>query len=233
MKKIAILICAAALLFSGCVKEEIFTQTTYTGRVVYSDGTAVSNADIKVTNGSIVYASTKADGDGKFSIEIDANEIDDNYKIVISNGIREKTFSILWYGKKEFDFKDIVFLDISEEQYNEYQQLPTMIFGGKSYHIYRDLGRMTWSQGYEACVNFVFAGYDDWYMPNKEEMLNMPWNWDVPHCTYWTSSICGHGYHYVFGYDMWNGIDSYNWHWDYLEKEDDSETYKVIAVRHD
>lgn len=71
-----------------------------------------------------------------------------------------------------------------------YFSLPTMEFGGYTYHIHPDMGGMQWKQGFEACENLVAYGFDDWFMPNKEEMLAISNLEDVldSKIVYWTSS---------------------------------------------
>ncbi len=61
-------------------------------------------------------------------------------------------------------------LEISPDKV-AYFSLPTMEYGGFIYHIYSDLGGMQWGQANSACDNMIAFGYNDWYMPNKEEML--------------------------------------------------------------
>lgn len=71
-----------------------------------------------------------------------------------------------------------------------YFSLPTMEFGGYTYHIHSDLGSMQWEQGNNACENLMAFGYDDWYLPNKEEMFSVAMNTNILNQSYlyWTSS---------------------------------------------
>jgi len=109
-----------------------------------------------------------------------------------------------------------------------YLSLPTMEFGGYTYHIHPDIGGMQWKQGYEACNNLVAYGYDDWFMPNKEEMLGLA---DLDNILdkdiiYWTSSANDD---YTNRYYYLQFIDSYwNVRYSYI-------TYilHVIPVRRD
>ena len=52
----------------------------------------------------------------------------------------------------------------------EYLKLPTFDFAGYLYHVYPDMGAMTWSQAMSACNGLSYGGYDDWYLPNIEEL---------------------------------------------------------------
>ena len=51
-----------------------------------------------------------------------------------------------------------------------YFLLPSMEFGGYKYHIHPDLGGMQQQQGQKACTELVAYGFDDWFLPNKEEL---------------------------------------------------------------
>ena len=62
---------------------------------------------------------------------------------------------------------------IQDPEYAEYLKLPTFDFAGYLYHVYPDMGAMTWSQAMSACNGLSYGGYDDWYLPNKEELNAM------------------------------------------------------------
>ena len=62
---------------------------------------------------------------------------------------------------------------IQDPEYAEYLKLPTFDFAGYLYHVYPDMGAMTWSQALSACNGLSYGGYDDWYLPNKEELNAM------------------------------------------------------------
>lgn len=62
---------------------------------------------------------------------------------------------------------------IQDPEYAEYLKLPTFDFAGYLYHVYPDMGEMTWSQAMSACNGLSYGGYDDWYLPNNEELNAM------------------------------------------------------------
>lgn len=62
---------------------------------------------------------------------------------------------------------------IQDPEYADYLKLPTFDFAGYLYHVYPDMGAMTWSQAMSACNGLSYGGYDDWYLPNKEELNAM------------------------------------------------------------
>ncbi len=61
----------------------------------------------------------------------------------------------------------------TNQEYFSYLKLPTFDFAGYLYHVYPDMGAMTWSQAVSACNGLSYGGYDDWYLPNKEELYAM------------------------------------------------------------
>ena len=62
---------------------------------------------------------------------------------------------------------------IQEPEYAEYLKLPTFDFVGYLYHVYPDIGEMSWFEAMSACDGLSYGGYDDWYLPNKEELYAM------------------------------------------------------------
>ena len=62
---------------------------------------------------------------------------------------------------------------IQDPEYVEYLKLPTFDFAGFLYHVYPDMGAMTWSQAMSACDRLSYGGYDDWYLPDKVELEAM------------------------------------------------------------
>ena len=62
---------------------------------------------------------------------------------------------------------------IQDPEYVEYLKLPTFDFAGFLYHVYPDMGAMTWSQAMSACDGLSYGGYDDWYLPDLVELKAM------------------------------------------------------------
>ena len=59
---------------------------------------------------------------------------------------------------------------IQDPEYANYLKLPTFDFAGYLYHVYPDMGTMTWSQAMSACNGLSYGGYEDWYLPSIEEL---------------------------------------------------------------
>lgn len=56
----------------------------------------------------------------------------------------------------------------------EYLALPTFEHGGHTYRVYPDLGStMDWKQAMSACENLSFGGYEDWILPDKDQLNTM------------------------------------------------------------
>ena len=89
---------------------------------------------------------------------------------------------------------------IQEPEYAEYLKLPTFDFAGYLYHVYPDMGAMTWSQAMSACNGLSYGGYDDWYLPNIEELNAMYQK---------KSSIGGFSYYYYWSSTEYNSSDAY------------------------
>lgn len=55
------------------------------------------------------------------------------------------------------------------------------------------LGHMTWDKAFKFCAEYQFGGYDDWYLPTKDELESLYYNMVKPgllhdHNTYWSSN---------------------------------------------
>ncbi len=146
--------------------ENITSTSIATGGNVTSDGGFI------VTARGVVYSTlpyptlenansvTSGSGNGYFSANItNVSPIKNTYYIrayaTNSNGTS--------YGEQ---------LVITPER-SEYLSLPTIIYGGYKYHIYKDMGKGDWNTAKQLCEDLTFAGYSDWYLPDEYELVAM------------------------------------------------------------
>lgn len=59
------------------------------------------------------------------------------------------------------------------QDYRSYLGFPRIVYNGSTYVIYPDLGRMDWVTGNTMCQNLDFAGFTDWFLPDKDLLFFM------------------------------------------------------------
>lgn len=146
---------------------------------------------------------------------------------------------------------------ISHENF-DYKNLPLIEYAGYVYRIYNDIGKMNWENANKACEELVYGGYDDWTLPNSDElnhiMTNYKYGWYqydgrnfvfVPYSAkkndanssakYWTNETSGNGYHDTWYYKYEDYYDkkwySYNKNTPTLSEEKDGSLHRVRPVR--
>ena len=101
---------------------------------------------------------------------------------------------------------------IQDPEYAEYLKLPTFDFAGYLYHVYPDMGEMIWSQAMSACNGLSYGGYDDWYLPNREELNAMYQKKSsiggFSNTWYWSSTE--HGGSYAWYQTFYDGYQNYS-----------------------
>lgn len=151
--------------------------------------------------------------------------------------INTTTYYVRAYAKNEhgYGYGDAVEINSSKLAYFS---LPSIEYGGYTYHVHPDLGGMQWGQGNTACQELEAYGFDDWFMPNKEELLAVAEQTDVlnKEFIYWSSSETSNSSSYHFG--VFYDEDDKEWRSSSASPGtywigDDKHVYRIIPVRKD
>ena len=169
MKKLLLLIAVLAMVLTGCVKnldKYGFSDTTLIkGRVIEeSDHTPISGVNVSVTNGARTYASYNTSADGYFEMEVNFNDIDKDYYLLLSGHGKNKKYSLKGMGQEMYDYKDV----------SLYRILATFECGDVLYEVYpTELGPVTFENAKKYTANLEYGGYDDWGLPSLEALQVM------------------------------------------------------------
>ena len=176
------------------------------------------------TNIPTIYDNKKSfgSGEGLYSVTVSDANID----------INTTTYYVRAYAINEYGESYGEPVEVNSSRL-AYFALPTMEYGGYTYHIHPDLGGMQWQQGYDACENLVAYGYDDWFMPNKEELYAISDATDILNQTdiYWSSSSSYSDSHYYLTFANENWWINGNGYYD--KYRSDYNINHVIPVRKD
>lgn len=172
MKKI-ILLAIIAIIFTSCVKsleeEGITFSTRLKGRLIdKSSFEPIPNIVIQVTNGSLVYTQTETDYEGVWSLDINVEDIDTDYYLLLCESSEYASLKgqLRGFGQAEYDYTDIMLS-------SKYSDLLKFSFGGVHYSISSNLGDMPWDNAMNSCNTLSEHGYSDWFLPNKEQLKAM------------------------------------------------------------
>lgn len=118
---------------------------------------------------------------------------------------------------------EIIYGEILNVQWHEaknYSQYESFYYAGYSYRVtpMGKFGKMPWDDGIKACEDYVYAGYDDWYMPSRYELDAF-----APRIEYiWSSTECTETTAYVY----------YNYYgWGFKDYSKSSYSHSVLCVR--
>ncbi|MBQ6082729.1 MAG: hypothetical protein IJK92_00035 [Bacteroidales bacterium] len=169
MKKLLLLIAVVAMVLTGCVKnldKYGFSDTTLIkGRVIEeSDHTPISGVNVSVTNGARTYASYNTSADGYFEMEVNFNDIDKDYYLLLSGQGKNKKYSLKGMGQEMYDYRDV----------SLYRMLATFECDEVFYEVYpTDFGPATFNDAKQNVANLEYGGYDDWGLPSLEALKVM------------------------------------------------------------
>lgn len=105
----------------------------------------------------------------------------------------------------------------SQKTFTTEALFPSFQYGGSMYYVYPDAGEMTWQDAMVFCDTLTYAGYSDWFLPNKDE-LNAMYNhreeiggFDLTG-QYWSSTLY-YGWAGVteYAYFQWFGNGDQSW----------------------
>lgn len=118
MKKSIIMIMAVlAIQLTSCVKslekEGIHVTTLCKGRVIEkSENAPIQGVTVSVSDGTHVHASSTTNDEGRFELEVNFNELNENYSLCLEClNYPSMTEALKGMGQEVFDYKDIVFFD--------------------------------------------------------------------------------------------------------------------------
>lgn len=125
-----------------------------------------------------------------------------------------------------------------QKEFTTNSSIPTFQYAGTNYYVHPEVGTMTWQSAMDYCDNLTYAGYSDWFLPNKDELNAMyvyrnsiggfTTTGSGSSCYYWSSSSF---------YSSYYGFDYY-WFQDFADGSQDNtrfsgEYYRVRPVRKD
>lgn len=120
-------------------------------------------------------------GEGEYSSTVNDNSLD----------FENATYYARAYAKNEYGVgygDSVIVLNSSKLAY---YSLSSIEYGGFTYHVHPDLGGMQQKQGEKACEELIAYGFDDWFLPNKEELYAISEKTDVLNKSYiyWSSTV--------------------------------------------
>lgn len=225
MKKyLIVLVAAMAVAFAGCVKDlesyGFSEKTTLKGRVIdEKNGYApVSNVNVSITNGSRTYESYMTEADGLFAMDVNFSEIDSTYYLLLSKQGKSVRYDLKGFGQAQYDYRNLAL----------YVYLATFEYDGVTYEVYpTDMNNYLWKDAQQYCSELVYAGYDDWALPSKDELLAMYQNkgriGGFSSDKYWSGTY-GSSSHYRYVVDFGTGET-------YSEYLDNSPRYSFRPIR--
>lgn len=174
MKRISqiLLLLIIVSTLASCGHDEDFDEDclTLVGKVISEPYNApISNVTVTVKNGNKIAASTTTNQQGQFELKISIAEIDASSKLYIDDVIHkvQKEYEILGFGKKYFDYGDLVLYD-SRNPYN----LPVFKFNNYTYLIHPILtGEYSYEESFNICSQLHDYDVDSWFLPTKDELM--------------------------------------------------------------
>ena len=163
---ICLMLASVFIMSSGCKKEKN-TITEYIGTVV--DGTTTAplpNVKVSVANESRVLVSTVTDYNGAFSISVDFEKVTERDSLLLDGSPQfpyQRKYALKGMGKEQYDYGTLILGN----------RLITFQYAGTTYYVHPEVGAMSWDNAMTFCDNLTYAGYSDWFLPDKDELYAM------------------------------------------------------------
>ena len=89
----------------------------------------------------------------------------------------------------------------------------TFEYAGTTYYVHPEVGEMIWQSAVDYCNNLTYAGYSDWYLPNKDELNAMyvyrntigGFNTSGNYSYYWSSTTSDNNSSYAWRQKFYDG----------------------------
>lgn len=154
----------------GCTKDNNKNTITECIGTVVEETTMnrLPNVKVSVTNGNRVLVSSITDYNGAFSISVDFEKVTERDSLLLDGSPQlpyQRKYALKGMGKEQYHYGTLMLgVELT---------LKTFQYSGAMYYVHPDAGTMTWESAYDFCENLTFAGYSDWFLPDKDELNAM------------------------------------------------------------
>ncbi len=213
------------MMSSGCKKEKN-TITEYIGTVVEENTMSpLSNIMVSVTDGIRVVASTMTDETGSFSFSVNFEKVTESDSLLLDGSPflpYQKKFALKGMGQEQYNYGTLILGN----------ELKTFQYAGAMYYVHPEIGEMTWEAAMAFCENLTYAGYSDWFLPDKDELNAMyVYNDDIGgfvtynhQGSYWSSTTT-----YYFDGLYYHDDRIYYWYLDFSTGRSNYETNQDVV----
>lgn len=209
--------------FNAILPEVETTSVTLMSETkAYFIGKILASGDPKYTERGFIYGTMQIPtiDDTSVTKVVASNTTSNQFeKEVINVNFARGKYYVRAYAKSSAGVVYGKIITMQDPEYADYLALPTFIYSGRTYHVYPDMGALTWDTAISACEALSYAGYDDWYLPSKDELNAMYINKaeiggfkDKNFSFYWSSIVrpVHASNDYAWCQDFYDGEQSYS-----------------------